>query len=109
MIVGVVDQDGRPVEGVTVFWTALGGGSVDPETVVTDFDGRASAFRLLGPTAGDQTTTAAVGEAAGDSSGDVHDHSGSRGLAQGRRLPKSLGCCPIAPRGLSQWCSAPSE
>jgi hypothetical protein len=65
LIVSVVDESGNPVEGVTVFWTAQGGGSVDPETVVTDFDGRALAYRLLGPNAGDQTTTAAVGEAAG--------------------------------------------
>jgi Bacterial Ig-like domain (group 1) len=65
LIVSVVDRSGHPVEGVTVFWTAHGGGSVDPEAVVTDFSGRALAYRLLGPTAGDQTTTAAVGEAAG--------------------------------------------
>ena len=60
LIVRVLDQAGNPVAGVTVAWTAQGGGSVDPDTVVTDSQGIAAVSRLLGPTAGDQTTTAAV-------------------------------------------------
>jgi hypothetical protein len=60
LVVRVLDQTGRPIAGVSVTWAAQGGGSVSPETVPTDTDGRASAVRALGPTAGEQTTTAAV-------------------------------------------------
>jgi hypothetical protein len=60
LVVSVVDESGTPVAGVSVAWAAQGGGSVDPETVATDSEGLASVSRVLGPSAGDQTTTAAV-------------------------------------------------
>ena len=60
LVVGVFDESGSPVTGVSVAWAAQGGGSVDPETVATDSDGHASVRRILGPSAGEQTTTAAV-------------------------------------------------
>jgi hypothetical protein len=66
LVVRVLDDDsGTPVSGVVVVWTAQGGGSVSPESVPTDADGLAAAHRVLGPTAGDQTTTAAVSELTG--------------------------------------------
>lgn len=66
LVVRVLDDDsGTPVSGVVVVWTAQGGGGVSPESVPTDADGLAAAHRVLGPTAGDQTTTAAVGELPG--------------------------------------------
>ncbi len=60
LVVRVLDPSGVPVAGVTVTWAAQGGGSVSPDTVPTDSDGLASTQRFLGPTVGDQTTTAAV-------------------------------------------------
>ena len=65
LVVEVTDRSGTPVSGVLVLWAAQGGGSVDPESVSTDSDGHAVAFRLLGPGAGDQATTAAVSEGVG--------------------------------------------
>jgi hypothetical protein len=59
------DDSGIPVSGVGVLWAAQGGGSVSPETVSADSEGLASARRVLGPTAGDQTTTAVVSELPG--------------------------------------------
>lgn len=60
LVVRVLDQTGRPIAGVSVTWMAQGGGSVSPETVPTDAAGLASAVRVLGETAGEQTTTAEV-------------------------------------------------
>ena len=57
----VTDQSGNPVQGVDVGWDAQGGGSVSAASVQTGADGKASVTRVLGPTAGDQTTTASVG------------------------------------------------
>lgn len=62
LVVRVLDDSGTPVSGVVVVWTAQGGGSVSPESVPTDADGLAAAHRVLGPTAGAQTTIAAVSE-----------------------------------------------
>ena len=56
----VTDDAGDPVEGVTVQWTANGGGGVTPGSVQTGSDGKASTSRTLGATTGQQTTTAAV-------------------------------------------------
>ncbi|MBX7120189.1 MAG: Ig-like domain-containing protein, partial [Gemmatimonadaceae bacterium] len=58
--VRVTDANGNPVPGVSVNWTAIGGGSVDPAISVTDATGRATTVRTLGPVAGAQSTTAAV-------------------------------------------------
>jgi hypothetical protein len=60
LVVRVLDQSGGPIASVSVIWAAQGGGSVSPDTVLTDSDGHASTRRFLGPTEGDQTTTAAV-------------------------------------------------
>jgi hypothetical protein len=60
LVVRVLDDSAVPLEGVSVVWVVQGGGSVDPDTVVTDSEGFAAASRVLGPSAGDQTTTATV-------------------------------------------------
>jgi Bacterial Ig-like domain (group 1) len=65
LVVRVLDASGAPVEGVSVVWAAQGGGSVSPDTVLTDSDGMAAVQLVLGSTAGDQFTTAAVSEAFG--------------------------------------------
>jgi hypothetical protein len=60
LVVRVDDESGVPVSGIVVVWTVQGGGSVDPDSVPTDSDGLAVVSRVLGPNAGEQTTTAAV-------------------------------------------------
>ena len=60
LVVRVLDASDVPVAAVSVVWVAQGGGSVSPETVLTDANGTAAARRVLGPSPGDQTTTAAV-------------------------------------------------
>jgi hypothetical protein len=56
----VTDDNGDPVGGVTVAWSAADGGSVSPSSMATGDDGRASATWTLGPAAGPQTATATV-------------------------------------------------
>ncbi|HEY7614028.1 MAG TPA: Ig-like domain-containing protein, partial [Gemmatimonadales bacterium] len=58
LVVEVTDENGDPVEGVTVTWAAQGGGSVSRNSVQTGSDGQASVTRTLGPELGEQTTTA---------------------------------------------------
>ena len=59
VIVRVLDTEGRPVPGADVdFVVADGGGAVEPETVETGTDGRASATWTLGPGAGHQQLVA---------------------------------------------------
>jgi hypothetical protein len=60
LVVLVTDNAGNPIQGVTVQWTVDGAGSVSPGSIETGSDGRASATRTLGATAGQQLTTAAV-------------------------------------------------
>ena len=60
LVVLVTDDNGEPVAGVSVSWSAQSGGSVSSSTSTTGSDGRASVSRVLGPTAGAQTATAAV-------------------------------------------------
>jgi hypothetical protein len=60
LVVAVTDANNNVVPGVTVTWQAQGGGNVSSETVTTTSDGRASVTRILGPTPGEQTTTATV-------------------------------------------------
>jgi len=60
LVVEVVDRFGNPEPDVQVSWTAIGGGSASAETTVTGADGRTGITRVLGGTAGDQSTTAAV-------------------------------------------------
>src|SRR3954471_21665542 len=60
LIVIVTDDAGNPVEGVSVSWSAQNGGSVSSSSVKTAANGHASVVRTLGPSAGEQTTTASV-------------------------------------------------
>jgi adhesin/invasin len=57
LVVRVLDPFGNPVAGVDVEWAA-DQGSVDPGSVTTGSDGRASTYRILGSAAGSQTATA---------------------------------------------------
>jgi hypothetical protein len=57
----VTDVDGAPKAGVTVSWrVVLGGGVVDPASVVTGADGLASTVATLGTVAGTQSVRASV-------------------------------------------------
>jgi PKD repeat protein len=58
LVVRVTDAFGNPISGISVRWTAEGGGSVSESVVETDEDGLASVLRTLGPVAGRQTTLA---------------------------------------------------
>jgi hypothetical protein len=60
LVVRVEDAQGQPLEGVAVTWTVGGGGSVSRSSVPSGSDGRAAVQRVLGGTAGQHTTTAAV-------------------------------------------------
>jgi hypothetical protein len=60
LVVRVEDAGGQPVGKVAVLWTVGGGGSVSQTSVISGSDGRAPVQRMLGGTAGEQTTTAAV-------------------------------------------------
>jgi galactose oxidase len=59
LVVLVTDDGGNAVAGVTVHWTP-DEGTVSNSDVKTGSDGHASVQRVLGPTAGQQTTTASV-------------------------------------------------
>jgi adhesin/invasin len=72
LVVRASDAGGNPVAGVTVRWSVQGGGSIDPETAVTGENGRAAALRVLGPTAGQQTSEAAADGLAGSPVTFVH-------------------------------------
>jgi hypothetical protein len=60
LVVLVTDDDGNPVENVSVSWGVQGGGSVSATAVATGSNGRASVTRVLGTQPGEQTTTASV-------------------------------------------------
>jgi hypothetical protein len=60
LVVMVTDANGNAVPGVTVTWQAQGGGTVSSGTVKTGSNGNALVTRTLGPTPGEQTTTATV-------------------------------------------------
>jgi hypothetical protein len=62
LVVRVADEDGRPLEGVTVAWSIGGGGSLDRSEVPTGPDGTAAVQRVLGSAPGVVTTTAAVAD-----------------------------------------------
>lgn len=61
LVVRVVDPLNNPVAGVEVHWAAAGGGSISPETGVSDGNGLAAAERVLGKTSGTQTAEASSG------------------------------------------------
>jgi len=56
----VRDETSTPVAGVTVNWSAAGGGSVSAPTSATNGSGIATVNRILGTTAGAQTAQARV-------------------------------------------------
>ncbi|HEX3275453.1 MAG TPA: Ig-like domain-containing protein, partial [Gemmatimonadales bacterium] len=58
LVVKVTDDNGDPVAGVAVAWTANDGAAVSAPSVTTGADGRASVQVTLGSTAGEQTTVA---------------------------------------------------
>jgi len=63
--VRVLDQRGDPMPGVSVSFTAIGGGAVSSPAATTDAGGVASAGGwTLGPTAGSQSVSASVGSLA---------------------------------------------
>jgi hypothetical protein len=65
LVVEVADRYGNVVPDVEVSWAAIGGGSTSAAETVTGADGRTGVTRTLGPTAGDQSTTASVDGARG--------------------------------------------
>ena len=64
LVVRLLDTYGNGVSGATVDWQASAG-SLSQTTVITGEDGTASVVWTLGPTVGDQTTTASCQGAAG--------------------------------------------
>ncbi len=60
--VRVTDREGSPIPGLRVAFEASTGGSVSPDTVTTDSDGRAESSWTLGSSTGVQTATAVVSE-----------------------------------------------
>lgn len=64
LVVRLLDTFGNGVSGATVDWQASAG-SLNQQTVITGEDGTASVVWTLGPTVGDQTTTASFQGAAG--------------------------------------------
>jgi VCBS repeat-containing protein len=65
LVVQVTDGFGNPIPGITVNWSAEGGGSVSAASTLTDVEGKTSVQRTLGPTAGQQTTTASAQDLVG--------------------------------------------
>ena len=84
LVVGVTDEFGNPIEGVTITWTAEGGGSVSDATTTTDAGGLSSVTRTLGPAAGIQTTLATSEGLAG--SPVVFTHTVTAGSASGVQI-----------------------
>jgi hypothetical protein len=72
LVVQVADAFGNPIAGVTVTWTAEGGGSVSSGTSTTDQTGQTSVERTLGSAAGTQRTLASVDGLAGSPVAFVH-------------------------------------
>jgi hypothetical protein len=65
LVARVLDAGGNPVAGIEVQWSVSGGGSISPETVVSDGQGLAAAERVLGPNAGPQSAQATAPGLAG--------------------------------------------
>jgi hypothetical protein len=60
LVVIVKDDQGQPLEGVAVAWSASPGGSVSSASVTSDADGHAQVQWVLGGSVGQQTATASV-------------------------------------------------
>jgi Big-like domain-containing protein len=66
LVVQVTDKFGNPIPQIEVQWSIPdGGGSVSETSTQTDAQGMTSVFRTLGSTAGEWTTLASAGGAAG--------------------------------------------
>ena len=57
LVVRVIDGAGKPVSGVPLAWTVVGGGSLSATTSTTDNNGLASIHWTLSPTVGTQVVT----------------------------------------------------
>src|SRR5438105_53881 len=60
LVVLVKDDQGRPLEGVAVSWSASAGGSLSSSSVTSGADGHAAVKWVLGGSAGEQAATASV-------------------------------------------------
>ncbi|MFL5496362.1 MAG: galactose oxidase-like domain-containing protein [Gemmatimonadales bacterium] len=60
LVVIVKDDQGQPLKGVTVGWSASAGGTLSSSSVTSGTDGRAAVQWVLGGTEGEQTATASV-------------------------------------------------
>src|SRR2546423_4939932 len=60
LVVIVKDDQGQPLKGVSVGWSASGGGTLSSSSVTSGTDGRAEVMWVLGATEGAQTATASV-------------------------------------------------
>jgi hypothetical protein len=58
LVVRVTDAFGNAIAGVPITWSPVGGGSVSQASTTTDNQGRSSVLRVLGSTAGQQSTLA---------------------------------------------------
>jgi len=65
LVAQVLDDGNRPMRGVTVVWSATGGGALSTDTTKTDSLGKASVTWTLGPTPGTQSATATSSVAPG--------------------------------------------
>ena len=65
LVVEVTDASGNRIPNVPIQWRAEGGGSVSAASTLTDANGQASVIRILGGTAGVQTTVADAGNLVG--------------------------------------------
>ena len=89
LVVEVADAFGNPIEGVTIAWTADGGGSVSEASTVTGADGWASVTRTLGNAAGVQRTLASADGLAGSPA--VFLHTATAGSAAGVQVVSGNG------------------
>ena len=89
LVVEVTDAFGNPIEGVTIAWSAEGGGAVSAATTVTDASGRASVTRTLGSVAGLQRTLASADGLAGSPA--VFLHTATAGSASGVQVASGEG------------------
>ncbi|HET8623868.1 MAG TPA: Ig-like domain-containing protein [Gemmatimonadales bacterium] len=101
LVVRVSDADNRPIQGLTITWAAIGGGSVDPTTTTTGNDGQAATERTLGPVLGAQSATASAPgtlgsvtfthfATSGDASGILVVSGDNQTAPAGSRLPSPL-------------------
>ena len=74
LVVRALDGGQRPVAGVALTWTAVGGGSLSSTSTTTDNDGKSSVKWTLSPAAGTQVVTVTSTQIAGASVSFVADN-----------------------------------